>query len=188
MSGQNIPDRTLAPNIVQAVSYFDHPRRTLSDDLEAQATTLFVANYVFKSHDGGATFYDFVPEILATAGDESPLRYAVNAVGLANLASRTGSSALMLLSSKEYHLALCRLNEALQSSDTASQDDTLATVSLLGLYEVSWSDNASCSSSIIDACRPDEYLPQDEFRQIMARACPRVCSTARTQRGSPVPD
>ena len=98
---------------------------------------LFIGNYVFESYEGGAAICEMIPELLSTAAEESPLRCAFSAVGSATLASRAQrSSDLMLQSSKEYHLALCRLNKALQFPDAASQDDTLATVCLLGLYEI----------------------------------------------------
>jgi hypothetical protein len=65
------------------------------------------------------------------------LRYIIPAIGLGGLARRRGDRGLLVAADSAYNNALRRTNRALCCVETATSDQTLIGVLLLGLYEVS---------------------------------------------------
>jgi hypothetical protein len=74
---------------------------------------------------------------------EDPQNFAVNsalnAVGLAALSNIRMSPQMMLKARREYTAALSHTNQALRDPIKSKQDDILAAVVLLGMFEVSLS-------------------------------------------------
>jgi hypothetical protein len=73
---------------------------------------------------------------IASPKGESKLAIAVMASGLALLGNRPSSRHLMPKAMKCYSRALKEINEALLVEREAVEDDTLAAVIVLGLFEV----------------------------------------------------
>jgi hypothetical protein len=71
------------------------------------------------------------------------LNAALNAVGLAALSNIRMSPRMMLKARREYTTALSQTNHALRDPFLSKQDDTLAAVVLLGMFEVSDSEDDS---------------------------------------------
>lgn len=91
---------------------------------------------------------------IASPKGEPKLAIAVMASELALLANRPSSRHLMPKAMKCYSRALEEINEALLVEREAVEDDTLAAVIVLGLFEV-------CSSHPVFKFKQDEMLRLD---------------------------
>lgn len=111
-------------------SYFICP--ALSDSLDFQATCYFVRNYYSKG------FFDYLPDIINSQGTVgSALMDAVISLGLAGISHTKGNNSSVIIAAKEkYNRAVSATNSAL-CTEEAKADQTLITVMLLGLFEVS---------------------------------------------------
>jgi hypothetical protein len=67
---------------------------------------------------------------------KNSLSTAVMAVSMALFANRRKVQPLLTMAAKHYSKALHQINEALQDPKLAYEDQTLATVIILGLFEV----------------------------------------------------
>lgn len=108
--------------------------RTSAED---QATCFFFGNYG-SSTDMLNTCgnFQYLPEICMTQQVGFPLRQAIAAVGYAGLANFWSASTIMAKANSAYCAALKSVNAALRSSEEAKSDQILATILLLGLWEV----------------------------------------------------
>ncbi len=81
---------------------------------------------------------DYIIPLLNVPGEHQHLRSAVNAVALASLNSREGSTGNHVgeLAMNEYSRALVTLRSSL-TTDQKTSDQTLAATLLLGMFEVS---------------------------------------------------
>lgn len=78
---------------------------------------------------------DFLPHVLSTASEKSPIHVAVTAVSRMALADQYSGKDPRLLSVKEYTAALTLSQKAIQDPNASTKDDTVVAVWLLGLYE-----------------------------------------------------
>jgi hypothetical protein len=112
--------------------------RTPSLSVEDQATRFFFSKYgARQSSEQRRSLYEYLPELYNVDTENSSLRCIITAVGLAGLSHRRTSSEMLLAATASYNLALHQTNYALQHPMTASSDQTLISILLLGLYEAS---------------------------------------------------
>jgi len=112
---------------------------SLSIPVEDQAPCFFITNFCRTpraTYSRGA--FDFLLPIIKTESRESPISLAFSAVSFASLANRPSArgSGLMVRAVAEYGKALRAINVALQTPSMVKTDATLASVLLLGFFEV----------------------------------------------------
>ena len=78
---------------------------------------------------------DFLPHVLSTASEQSPIHVAATAVSRMALADQYSGKDPRLLSVKEYTAALTLSQKAILDPNASTRDDTVVAVWLLGLYE-----------------------------------------------------
>ena len=78
---------------------------------------------------------DFLPHVLSTASEQSPIHVAVTAVSRMALADQYSGKDPRLLSVIEYTAALTLSQKAILDPNASTKDDTVVAVWLLGLYE-----------------------------------------------------
>lgn len=105
--------------------------------MEDQALCFFFSTYATTPTDHQASFYAQLPEMYKGVTEGHALRYIIPAIGLGGLARRRGDRGLLVAADSAYNNALRRTNRALCCVETATSDQTLIGVLLLGLYEVS---------------------------------------------------
>ena len=81
-------------------------------------------------------YMDFLPQLVDAQDTPKCLTLALPAVALAHLARRFHQPHLAILASAHYGRALTHLNESLRIPKHQKSDAVLATVILLGFYEV----------------------------------------------------
>ncbi|CAI7616208.1 unnamed protein product [Penicillium manginii] len=110
------------------------------------------------------------------------LNAALNAVGLAALSNIRMSPRMMLKARREYTTALSQTNHALRDPFLSKQDDTLAAVVLLGMFELvtctdnsfidRWMKHMEGAARLIEFRGPDQLARQeglDLFSQLRAQ-------------------
>lgn len=108
--------------------------------VEQQALCYFLANFVYlPQHNSSRGFFDFLLPMMKFERPDSQLSTAIQAVAMASLANRPNSrgSPLMVQAVAHYAKALKATNIALQSPAQQKSDQTLASIILLGFFEVS---------------------------------------------------
>jgi hypothetical protein len=121
--------------------FLDQPARIkkpLSTPLDQQAVCFFVANYVLVPGPETMTargYLDFLLPLLNIQPANSPLALTFTSIGLAAMAVRPNSRALMPMARLSYIKALKQINFALRDPSTAMSDTTLAAILLLTLFE-----------------------------------------------------
>lgn len=102
-----------------------------------QATCFFFDNYGSSADmlDTCGNF-QYLPEIFMTQQIGFPLQQAIAAVGFAGLANFWSASTIMAKANSTYCVALKSVNAALRCPEEAKSDQILATILLLGLWEV----------------------------------------------------
>ena len=111
----------------------------LSVPVEDQAPCFFITNFCRTprtTESRGA--FDFLLPLIKSEARESPVLLAFSAVSFASLANRPNSkgSGLMVRAVAEYGKALRAINVALQTPSQVKTDATLASILLLGFFEV----------------------------------------------------
>lgn len=103
------------------------------------AATFFFRNYTSwtRHSDGLRGFTEILTPLYASSMSASLLHEATHAVALAALSNFKKSAPLRLEARRSYVRALQHLNSAIQNSDIAASDETLMSVLLFSLYEVS---------------------------------------------------
>lgn len=104
--------------------------------IEQQAFCYFLSNFVLMPRQGTVGYLDFLVPLYNADQTRSHLSSAFSAVALAALASRPNSRRLFPTALKQYDVALRSTNKALADPVQQKQDQTLAAVLLLGLFEV----------------------------------------------------
>lgn len=115
------------------------PPGYLSVPVDDQAPCFFITNFV-RMPQGGDTrgAFDFIVPIIKSEARDSHISLAFSAVSLASLANRPNSksSNLMLRAIAQYGKAMRAINVALQNRSLQKTDATLASILLLGFFEV----------------------------------------------------
>ena len=114
----------------------------LSVPIEQQAPCFFVTNFIIPLSDRGAGtgpgHFDYLEPLMKIAGPNSTLSVAFEAVAMAALANRPNSRGRGLLPKAmgQYAKALKATNLALQNPAHQKTDQTLASILMLGFFEV----------------------------------------------------
>ncbi|EKV18765.1 hypothetical protein PDIG_07380 [Penicillium digitatum PHI26] len=107
-----------------------------SQSLEELGINYFMANYVLKDSGPCPGVFNYAGNILAGPGGDAELaRVAIRAVGLAGLASTTGTDSVMRKAGSSYTEAIKRVNVALLDPRVAENDSAIFTIVVLGLFE-----------------------------------------------------
>lgn len=110
--------------------------RALLPTLEERASCFFIANYILQSSDVSFGFMEYLPPILGFQSG-STVGTVIECLGLAAMANLAGSETQAAIAARrKYGQALSMVNRALQSPETMTEDQTLLSVMLLGVYEV----------------------------------------------------
>lgn len=107
--------------------------------IEDQAPCFFVSNFVRPPRETGSRgTFEFLLPMIKTERPDSHLSIAFSAVALASLANRpnTRGSGLMVRAMSQYTKALKGINAALQNPTQQKSDSTLASIILMGFFEV----------------------------------------------------
>ena len=109
--------------------------------IEQQAPCFFMANYVLiPRNEHGRGYFDFLVPMMKTEQPDSALSQSFRAVAMASIANRpsTRGSGLMAQAIGQYAKALKSTNLALQDPSRQKDDQTLASILMLGFFEVSF--------------------------------------------------
>lgn len=119
-------------------------RETISPSLsiptDQMASCHFLSNFILVPREGSTRgFMGYLLPLMKTEGPDSHLQHAFNACSLAHLGNRVKSTDGDILDKalSEYTKALAATHTALTDQESYKSDASLATVLLLGLYEVS---------------------------------------------------
>lgn len=121
--------------------FIDQPaliKQPLSTPIDQQAACFFLTNYVLVPGPETMTargHLEFLLPLLKSQPANSPFTLTFTSVGLATMAVRPNSSALMPMARSSYIKALKQINFALKDPSTAMSDATLATILLLTVFE-----------------------------------------------------
>lgn len=103
-----------------------------------QAACFFFSRYgTRQSSLQPKTLYEHLPGLYCVETGNELVKCIVTAIGLAGLSQRKHDPGMLLAADTSYNLALRQTNNALRDSTTASADETLIGILLLGLYEAS---------------------------------------------------
>jgi hypothetical protein len=110
----------------------------LPGSVEDQALCFFFATYAkSNSTEHQVGFCAQLPGMYKDAAEGHTLKHIIPAIGLGGLARRRGEPGLLVAADDAYHNAVRQTNHALCHLETATSDQTLIGVLLLGLYEAS---------------------------------------------------
>jgi Fungal specific transcription factor domain len=110
---------------------------SVNPPLEIQAFHYFLSNYVLVPQLGTTRGHlSYVLPLLKGEPGGTQLSTSFTAVALASFGNRPGASHLLIRAREEYTKALNYVNKSLQNPATQKSDQTLASILLLGLYEV----------------------------------------------------
>ena len=105
--------------------------------VEEQAICFFFGIYAtLPSTNRRQSFYAHLPKLYSERAGNNILKCVVLAIGLGGLSHQRNDSEMLLAAEAAYNRTICWTNHALCHPDTASSDQTLISVMLLGLYEV----------------------------------------------------
>ena len=105
--------------------------------IEHQAFLYFLSNYVLAPQLGTTRGHlSFLLPLLKGESGVTQLSTSFTAVALASFGNRPGASRLLPRARLEYTKALSYVNKSLQNPSTQKSNQTLASILLLGLYEV----------------------------------------------------
>lgn len=111
----------------------------LRDSLDFQATCYFLRNYSWEGSQSAQGFFDYLPNVINCQGSVgSALTEVIISLGMVGISNtKSNNSSVMHAAKVKYNLAVSAINSALCTQD-AKADQTLITVILLGLFEVSF--------------------------------------------------
>ncbi|ORY19513.1 hypothetical protein BCR34DRAFT_132745 [Clohesyomyces aquaticus] len=99
------------------------------------AVNFFMSNYV--GTDAMMSQFDYLPEYYIQYGSAySHVQHSIKAVGLAGYSQTNNRRDLMNQAMKEYTRAIREVNSTFSNRSTATDDSTLLSVMLLGMFEV----------------------------------------------------
>lgn len=129
----------------QEVSFPRVNYRTLDLDLVDRAVPYFFSHYVHQpesfSEKSKRGYYEYLPTLYTRSGADSPLVTIVHAVAIASFANAGHVHKWISDGYKLYGSATLKAKAALENPKHAKSDDVLATVMLLGMFEVWISHN-----------------------------------------------
>jgi hypothetical protein len=110
-------------------------------DIQHQSLCFFLNLFCFQAGRLYAfPVFDFLPDILKTTSQDSSIYDATLAVSRLTLADQYSGKDVRLQTAREYGLALSKTQAIIKDSVTNIQDETVLSVWLLGLYEVTLTD------------------------------------------------
>jgi hypothetical protein len=114
------------------------PLPALTTPVDEQAPCYFMSNYVITPRHAARGYFDFLMPMLKTESADSPIALAFSAVALAALGGRPDrrGSHWRGDSFSQYTRALRAVNLALQNPAQQLKDATLASIVMLGFFEV----------------------------------------------------
>ena len=115
------------------------PIRSLSGSLEDEATYHFFYNYLSNDHSADHSrnpYSSVLPSLHRQDSSFGVLRKIVNAIGLASISNMKRSPEVMVTARQRYAGALRAINSSIQNPSSATTDQTLIAVMLLGVFEV----------------------------------------------------
>jgi hypothetical protein len=124
--------------VISSYTRLDQPPnfRTLLPNLGDRASCFFIANYILESSDISYGFMEYLPPIVGYQSG-SMLSTVIECLGLAAMSNIAGSQAPATIAARrKYGEALSMVNRALQTPEIVTEDQTLLSVMLLGVYEV----------------------------------------------------
>ena len=144
-----------------------------------QAVSCYMGQYTFSPSANSSSFgwFDFLPDYLIHASDDSPLRPTVQAISYASLAGQSSLKWLLVEARRYYGQALSKINAALRRAETAVEDDVLASVILAGFYENVSGDNLDIMGShregvsMLVKLRGDDQFSTERGRSLFRHAC-----------------
>lgn len=111
---------------------------SISIPVEQQASAYFFSNFVLLPQHGATRgFLDYLVPMIKSDSPNSTLGTCLKAVTLASLGNRPHAKPLLMPAVEQYNRALQQVNLALRDPLSQKTDQTLASVLLLGLFEVS---------------------------------------------------
>lgn len=112
-------------------------QNALTVPLATRASNFFLSNFVATPRPGtNRAWLDYIIPLIKSEPESSPLISAFNAVSMASLGNRPNARQLLMDANEQYTKALRQVNNALRDPATQKTDGTLASVLLLGLFEV----------------------------------------------------
>jgi hypothetical protein len=101
-----------------------------------QASSYFVTHYInLKTHLPGVGLQFLQPLVNKVETNET-FRFAFEAVSMAAIASRPNSGAIVPLARVYYNKALRQIAQTVQDKEKSKEDQTLASIILMIIYEV----------------------------------------------------
>ncbi|PWY85008.1 hypothetical protein BO70DRAFT_361393 [Aspergillus heteromorphus CBS 117.55] len=141
-SGLSSVGDTIPPDSFHVVSILSGPPAP-SESLRELGTSYFLANYVLAGSGPSSGFLSYTKNVLADGvGDHELVQVAIRAVGLAGIASTTGTDSILYQARASYADAIRRINAALMDPRQARKDSTIFAVMALSLFET-----ITCSDS-----------------------------------------
>jgi hypothetical protein len=113
-----------------------------STDWGQYAVNRFLENFVEPPSTAGPGYLEFLPDLVSTGSDS--LQESLLAAAVSNLANISCMRQLEVKSRVHYGRALRALRIAMDNPNTATADDTLASILLLQKYEVSMGGPLLC--------------------------------------------
>lgn len=107
----------------------------LHPSVQSQALGFFFSNFVITPSFIPRGQLDFLPELMSQPDTKAILQASVMATALATLANATKCEQVMKQAQEHYVAALSMTNKAIQSPTTVTEDSTLISVVMLGMYE-----------------------------------------------------
>ncbi|KAN0110626.1 hypothetical protein V8E51_007013 [Hyaloscypha variabilis] len=161
------------------------PTFGMSISIEEEALCHFIDSFVLMPCRGNSRSYmDFI--IPAMQGEKSlsspktSLNTAIMAVSMASFGNRRRHKPVLAKAAKQYAKALQQINEALLDPELALEDETLATVIILGLFEaftgtntqlVGWSSHAEGAAMLVKMRAQKKQLSRlGQVLHVMARS------------------
>lgn len=136
------------------------------------AVCFYFSNYAAShSSEQHRNLDDYLRTKCSVDADDHLLNRIVTAIGQAGISCKTNDPSMLLAANRSYSLALRQLNDALQNPVTASSDQTLLSVFLLGLYEASLL-RSRCKLDGADA-KVDCCSVRVSLNDLLAETCPR---------------
>ena len=120
-------------------AYFQSLQKPLPAPYEQQAVALFLENFVLDPPDKGYSngFLAGLSPLLRTAQANSLLSTTVDAVGLCFLSRYAGNESIASRAARSYVRSLSSLQTSLHHDVECISTETMVSVYLMGLYEVS---------------------------------------------------
>ncbi|PYI00181.1 hypothetical protein BO71DRAFT_393785 [Aspergillus ellipticus CBS 707.79] len=134
-STQDGGDETISDVDSQALLMLLDPAAP-AENLHDLGINYYLSNYVVANSGPCPGFLNYSWDIITdSGGDCEMVQVAIRAIGLAALASATGTEKLNLQARASYSQALRRLNTVLVDKTMANHDSTVFTILTLSLYE-----------------------------------------------------